>query len=155
MATRDEKLKVLSELAVEFNGQNLVWAVGASLLLYLKGYVHDFHDIDIMVADTDAVKMETILKAKGDIQPSERGSYETKHFRKFLIDGVEVDMMGGLAIVKDGKVYDCDLKSDQIVGNAEVGGQNIPLHSVKLWKKYYMLMGREEKAKFIEKKLYE
>lgn len=123
-------------------------------MLYLKGYVHDFHDIDIMVADTDAAKMETILKAKGDIQPWEKGSYETKHFRKFLIDGVEIDMMGGLAIVKDGKVYDCDLKKNQITGNAEVDGQNIPLHSVKLWEKYYMLMGREEKAKIIEKNIH-
>ena len=96
MRSKEEKLSVLSELAAEFHRQNLLWAVGASLLLYLKGYVEDFHDIDLMVAHGDAEKMETILKSRGSLQPSTRGSFATKHFREFLIHGVDVDMLGGL-----------------------------------------------------------
>lgn len=152
MRSREEKLSVLSKMALEFNRQNLIWAVGASLLLYLKGYVDDFHDIDLMVADTDAEKMENILRAMGSLQPSAKGSYETKHFREFIIDGVDVDMMGGFSIVRDGKAYDCDLKPSQIAEYAELHGQRIPLHSVALWRRYYALMGREQKVELIDQK---
>lgn len=152
MITKEQKLAVLSKLAGEFNKQNIVWAVGASLLLYLKDYVEDFNDIDIMVADTDAAKMETILKSMGTLQPSTKANYETKHFREFTVDQVDVDMMGGFAIVKDGQVYDCDLKSSQIMEYIEVQGQKIPLHSIELWRKYYMLMGRDKKAVIIDQK---
>lgn len=150
MRSKEEKLSVLSELAAEFHRQNLLWAVGASLLLYLKGYVEDFHDIDLMVAHGDAEKMETILKSRGSLQPSTRGSFATKHFREFLIHGVDVDMLGGFAIVRDGKVYDCDLKPWQISDYTEVNGQKIPLQSVELWREYYLLMGREKKVEIID-----
>lgn len=150
MISTDEKLIVLSKIAQELNKHQLTWAVGASLLLYLKGYVDSFHDIDIMVTDADAVEMESILKNMGNLQPSVKGNYETKHFREFVIDSVDVDMIGGFAIVRDGKVYDCDLKQSQITQYTEIYGQRIPLHSVDLWRKYYVLMGRDQKAAQID-----
>ena len=58
MKSTKEKLSVLSKLALEFNRENVIWAVGASLLLYFKGYVKDFNDLDIMVADIDSYKAE-------------------------------------------------------------------------------------------------
>ena len=78
MKSKNEKLLVLSKLALEFNNQNIVWAVGASLLLYLKGYVEDFNDIDIMVADVDAIKAEKILNSFGSLQQSTKGNFETR-----------------------------------------------------------------------------
>ena len=41
--------------------------------------------------------------------------YRTKTFMEFLIDSIDVDVMAGFAIVKDGKVYDCALRKEQIV----------------------------------------
>ena len=114
MASREEKLRVLSRMAAAFNRAGLTWAVGASLLLWFRGYVDDFHDIDLMVTVGDAEEMENILRSMGKLQPSKRGSYATKRFREFIIDGVDVDMMGGYAIVRDGKVYDCELEPSQI-----------------------------------------
>ena len=152
MASREEKLRVLSGMAAEFNRAGLRWAVGASLLLWFKGYVDDFHDIDLMVTIGDAERMEGILRSMGSLQPSTRGSYATKRFREFTIDGVDVDMMGGYAIVRDGKVYDCELEPSQIAEYAEVHGERIPLHSVALWRRYYELMGRDEKVAIIDRK---
>ena len=146
----EHKLAVLCKLAEEFNRQNLLWAVGASLLLYFKGYVDDFSDIDLMVADEDALKMEHILENVGMKLPTDKGSFETKHFRKFVVDSVEIDMIGGFAIVKDGKVYDCDLKESQIMDWTEVNGQKIPLQSVEVWRKYYDMMGRNHKVAIID-----
>lgn len=152
MASREEKLRVLSGMAAEFNCSGLRWAVGASLLLWFKGYVDDFHDIDLMVTVGDSEKMEDILRSMGSLQPSTRGSYATKRFREFTIDGVDVDMMGGYAIVRDGRVYDCELEPSQIAEYAEVHGERIPLHSVALWRRYYELMGRDEKVAIIDGK---
>ena len=70
---------------------------------------------------------------------------------EFLIDSVEVDVMAGFAIVKDGKVYDCALRKEQIVEKIPLGTEVIPLQSPLLWCKYYRLMGRTEKAEMIEK----
>lgn len=152
MASREEKLRVLSGMAAEFNRAGLRWAVGASLLLWFKGYVDDFHDIDLMVTIGDAERMEGILRSMGSLQPSTRGSYATKRFREFTIDGVDVDMMGGYAIVRDSRVYDCELEPSQIAEYAEVHGERIPLHSVALWRRYYELMGRDEKVAIIDRK---
>ena len=150
MLSIQEKLLVLAKLAEEFNKENLLWAVASSLLLYFKGYVDTFHDIDLMVADEDAEKMEAILHRFGELQPSTRGNFATKHFREFVVEGVDVDMIGGFAIVKDGNVYDCDLKAPEITGFADAYGQQIPLHSVALWRKYYAMIGRDQKVSIIE-----
>ena len=59
-------------------------------------------------------------------------------------------MMGGLIIVSNGEVYDCDLKQSQITEYVDVNGQKVPLHSVTLWRKYYALMGRDNKVEIID-----
>ena len=151
MRSKEEKLKVLAKLAAEFNKNNLLWAVGASLLLCLRGYVEDFHDLDLCVCAEDAEQAEQILLSFGSPQPTERGNYATKHFRKFIVDGVEVDLIGGFAIVSEGEVYDCELKETQLAGEATVYGQKIPLHSIPLWRRYYALMGRQQKVELIDR----
>ena len=152
MNTTEQKLMVLSKMAAEFNRMNLIWAVGGSLLLYLKGYTDHFNDIDIMVAETDAEKMEGMLKSMGSIQPTVKGSFETRYYRKFIVDSTEVDMVGGFAIVNSGHVYNCDLEKSQIAQYIELYEQRIPLHSIELWRKYYALMGRDDKAAMIDAK---
>lgn len=52
--TTQEKLCVLVKAAEALDRRAVVWAVGASALLYCKGIVTDFHDIDLMVAEEDA-----------------------------------------------------------------------------------------------------
>ena len=49
-----KKMDVLQKIAAEFNKDNLLWAIGASLLLYFKGVAEVFHDIDIMVDEKDS-----------------------------------------------------------------------------------------------------
>ena len=150
MVPLEKKLELLAELAGEFNRHNLVWAVGASVLLYFKGCVEDFYDLDILVQHSDAEKMEEILSRYGELQPSTAKNFATKYFREFIVQDVEIDMIGGFAIVKDGHIYDCELDSSQVTDYARVNGEKIPLHSLELWKKYYYLMGRTAKAAMID-----
>ena len=149
----ERKLRLLSELGRRFDEAGCLWAVGASVLLYFKGYVDTFHDIDVMVNEADAEKMEAVLLDMGVLQPSEAGTFRTKYFREFVIDGIEVDMIGGFVIVQDGVAYDCDLQAEEIEGYAQVYGQRIPLHSVSKWREYYGRMGRSEKVAIIDEAL--
>lgn len=145
------KLKVLAKIGQALNDGEVTWAVGASLLLYIKGIVTDFHDIDLMVAQEDIKKTRRILASFGSLQPSQPTSqYKTADFLEFVIDGVDVDVMGGLVIVADGKSHAFPLQKEGIHGFARIGGVLIPLQSVKEWRIYYALMGRTDKIKIID-----
>lgn len=154
MITKEDKLFVLSMIASKCNQVGITWAIGASLLLYFKGYVDDFHDIDLMVKESDAIKMRNLLATMGNMLPKnyDVNKYGTKYFYEFVIDGVDVDMLGGFSIINDGILYDCDLKESEISGYIDVYNQRVPLHSVALWRRYYELMGREKKVKIIDEK---
>ena len=151
MKTVDEKLLVLSSIAQKLNTAGVTWAVGASALLYFHQIAGEFHDLDIMVDEKDALQAKEILLTLGTLHPSvQDGRYPTKYFFEFTVDGVEVDLIGGYAIRKDGVVYDCNLDASQIAGSTEVNGQTIPLQSVQLWRRYYELMERPAKVALID-----
>ena len=129
MAGTQEKIQLLLKIAHRLNEAGVEWALGASMMLYFKDITSDFHDIDFI---------PNLM-------------YRTKTFMEFRIDSVEVDVMAGFAIVKDGKLYDCALRKEQIVEQMPLGTEVIPLQSPLLWCKYYRLMGRTKKAEMIEK----
>ena len=149
----EQKLEVLSKIAEQLNKENITWAIGASLLLYIKGKANYFNDIDIMVVEEDAQKLKSILSQMGDIQPSNTyGQYKTRCFLEYVIDSVDVDVMAGFVIVNNGKDYDCSLRKEDIKEFVTINGQKIPLQSLEEWKRYYELMGRTEKVKMIDNK---
>ena len=145
------KLEMLKTIAQRFSDAGIVWALGASMLLYFKGIVSEFHDIDLMIPENDIAKAKTVLDGMGRRLPEKGGAgFATRHFLEYDIDGVGVDLMAGFAIVSGGRVHDCALKSDQISEYACLDGERIPLQSVALWRRYYELMGREEKVRLID-----
>ena len=54
MAEMQKKIELLQKIAHRFNEANIEWALGASMLLYFKGIISEFHDIDLMVSVHDA-----------------------------------------------------------------------------------------------------
>ena len=147
-----DKITVLKKIAREFNRANIVWSLGASMLLYFKGIVSDYHDIDILIMDEDLKLVKEIMALlQGEIQPFvPNEKYRSKAFLEHVISGVEVDVIAGFAIMNGGQLFDCSLRPDQIVEYANLDGEKIPLQSVDLWRKYYELMGREKKVQIIE-----
>lgn len=138
---------MLASIAEQFNRAGITWAVGASLLLYFKKRTDTFHDIDLMIMETDVEKAKEILSELGVLQPpNPSAQYQTRTFLEYVIDQTDVDVMAGFVIVKDGKAYDCALHREEITEEIEVLGQKVPLQSLELWSRYYRLMGREEKA---------
>lgn len=63
--TETKKLSILSQIAEELNRQNITWAIGASCLLYFKGIVQEFSDIDIMISESDVEKVKQIFLTLG------------------------------------------------------------------------------------------
>ncbi len=146
-----QKLMVLARIAEELNHNDVTWAIGASLLLYFKGIASEFHDIDIMIAEEDVETVKDVLLSLGDIQqPNLNAKYKTKCFLEFHVDGVDIDAMAGFVIVNQDMEYYFPLKKENIKDFTEVHGIKIPLQSVEEWRKYYELMGRNDKVKMID-----
>lgn len=156
MVGAQEKIELLEKIAGRFNAAHIKWALGASMLLYFKGMVSEFHDIDLMVSNEDAASVRAILSEMGQLHPASPNPnpmYRTKTFLEFSIDSIDVDVMAGFSIVHEGKLFDCSLHDEQIVELMPLGAELVPLQSPLLWCKYYRLMGRSEKADMIEKAL--
>ena len=62
-----KKIELLQKIAHRFNEANIEWALGASMLLYFKGIISEFHDIDLMVSVHDAEQVRTILSEMGEL----------------------------------------------------------------------------------------
>ena len=151
MTETEKKIEVLKQIAHRFNEAHIMWALGASMLLYFKGITEVFQDIDLMVANDDVERVRIILSEMGEIQPpNPNPKYRTKTFMEFIINSIDVDVMAGFSIISDGKIFDCSLQEEQIVEKMPLGTELIPLQSPLLWREYYRLMGRTEKVKMIE-----
>lgn len=147
-----DKIQVLSKIGRQLNDAKISWAIGASLLLYLKGITDHFNDIDILVKEEDFLSTKEILLAMGEVKPENPNTqYKTRHFLEFTVEEVEVDLIAGFVILKDGLEYDCSLEEDQIVEHLLVNQVKIPLQSVSLWRKYYAWMQRYKKVAMIDK----
>lgn len=148
----EKKLAVLTKIGEALNEEQIVWAVGGSLLLYLKGKAAMFRDIDIMVTEADVKRLKEILEQYGVLAPPNPNAlYKTRYFYEFTIDGVEVDVMAGFVIVHEGKEYDCSLQPKSITKYFLINDVEIPLQSLEDWRRYYVLMGRTERVEMIDR----
>ena len=157
MAGTEEKISLLKKIAHRFNEAQIEWCLGASMMLYFKGIVSEFHDIDLMISVDDVEVVKAILSEMGALCPSDHAAnpmYQTTCFMEYTIDAIDVDVMAGFAIVREGKIYDCSLSKDQIVEKLMLGDEVIPLQSPHLWITYYRLMGRNQKADMIENRTH-
>lgn len=149
-----QKIELLKKIALQFEKAHITWALGGSMMLYFKGIVPVFQDIDLMVADADAQTAQSILCSMGQMQPqTPNPKFRSKAFMEFVIDAVDVDVIAGFAIVSGDSVVDCSLQKEQIVERMPLGEACIPLQSPALWCRYYRLMDRTEKAQMIEQAL--
>lgn len=147
-----QKLEVLSRIAHILNENHVLWAVGGSMLLYFKGKTDVFHDIDLMVREKDIEKVKKLLLSIGNLQPENPNiQYKTRHFLEYKIDGIDIDVMAGFVIVRNGKDYDCSLSAEQVTEHILLNGEAIPLQALRDWRKYYALMGRTSKVEMIDK----
>lgn len=146
---QQEKHAVLARIARSFNEAGIRWAVGASLMLCLRGISPDFNDIDLLVAEADLCRAKQILLGMGELHPSAPNpDFCTKHFLEFKIDGLGVDLLAGFAVRKDGVVYSFPLEPRH--DSAIVLGETVPMESLERWQDCYQAMGRSQKQQLVE-----
>ena len=150
----ERKLYALTRIAHLLNNSNVTWAVGASVLLYFKGIVDNFHDIDIVISEDDIDTVKELLSSCGTLQPPNPNvRYKTRAFLEYVIDGVDVDVMAGLVILGGEDEHYFPLMQESIADYIQLNDSTVPLQSLEEWKQYYSLMGRTEKVKLIEQAL--
>lgn len=146
-----DKLEILARIARAFNDRGISWAAGASLMLYLRGVVSDFHDLDLLTAAADFPAARDILSGLGTLLPRRANDgYRTEHFLEYTVDGVEIDLMANFAIFEGGATHRFPLEACGARDFSNVLGEVVPLQSLTLWRECYRLMGRAEKVRTID-----
>lgn len=92
-------LNTLSYIGRKLNESNILWAVGGSILLNQFGLTDKPNDIDILVGIEDIGRADEFLKSIGHRKKCENtGVFSTKYLYQYIINGIDVDVMAGLAI---------------------------------------------------------
>jgi len=142
----------LSQIGKKLNENQILWAVGASILLVQHGLVDAPNDIDIFVSLQDIDKADLILQSMGQKKAREKtDDYKTQYFYEYRIQSVDVDVMAGLAIRHDSGVFEYIFDQQSITQTFVINDVEIPFTSLEDWYVLYQLIpGREGKVKLIE-----
>lgn len=148
----DDLFKVLSIIGAKFSESNIVWAVGASVMLNQLGLIKNMNDLDILVDIKDIKKVDEILRGMGkNIETVENSVYSTTYFYEYVVEGIEIDIMAGFSINHDNGVYDFILDHESISKIEIINGVKIPFTSVEDWYVIYQLIPkRQDKVNLIE-----
>lgn len=143
----------LSYIGKKLNDSNVVWGVGASILLNQFGLIDKPNDIDIFVDIKDIDKVDEILKSIGDKKPWEKAAtYSTKYFYEYVINGIDIDVMAGFRINHNSGVFEYVFDNSSILETRKINGIDIPFTSLEDWYVIYQLIpNREAKVNMIEK----
>lgn len=142
----------LGYIGKTLNEYNILWGVGASVLLNQYGIIDKPNDIDILVATKDIEKADEILKSMGEKQLWEKsGTYSTKYFYEYIINGFDIDVLSGMRINHDSGVFEYIFDINSISEIKKINGVDIPLTSLEDWYVIYQVIpNREAKVKLIE-----
>ncbi|WP_042150262.1 hypothetical protein [Paucisalibacillus sp. EB02] len=148
-------LKTLSFIADKLSDHNITWGVGGSLLLSFYKIIDKPNDIDILVDEANATRLNEIISSIGRTKEVIRTNpFRTTYFSKYSINEIDIDIMGGFAIHHNEGVYKLSLQQESIVDYEKINGLDIPLCSLEDWYiLYWLIPNKQEKAILIEKYL--
>lgn len=143
---------VLLKLAMLLNSENVLWAVGGSLVLNHYGLGAPANDIDLLVGLRDIENVEAILSGQGiKRHRDDNETYATCHFIEYTIDHTEIDVISGLRINHASGCYKYSFRKDSVDRLVKIGNVDIPIMALEDWYVLYqMIPGRELKADLIE-----
>ncbi len=141
--------KALAEAVRRMNEKRFLWCVGASFMLDSRGILPGFRDLDFVVSKEGCQSAEEILGKLGEIKtpkaPDSR--FVSDRFLEFKLDSIELDLICGLCVRRDGYIYRLVFDSLSVAGDALLEGERVPLAAPEDWFVLYMMMpDREEKA---------
>jgi len=142
----------LKLIAQKLNDENVVWGVGASVLLSFYQLIDRPRDIDLLVALEDIEKADAILSSLGQKNLWEKSAaYSTRYFYEYIINGIDIDVMSGLKIHMGEYIYEHFFERQSITQYKTIDEVEIPLTSLEDWFVIYQLIpNRELKVAMIE-----
>lgn len=143
--------QVLARIGTKFNEAGLIWGVGASMVLYYHGLGDHPSDIDLFVALPDWSVALQILQEMGEYQGSRpNANFPSKKFGEFVIDSVDVDLIGDFVIHHRDICYEYLFDEQSSPEKMIVRGVPIPVGTLEDWLVlYYLMPGRQKKYQLI------
>lgn len=135
---------------IQSSNEKLCWGLTGSTSFAIQGLNVEPHDIDIQTDKSSAYILGNLLKKYEIQQVAFCGNDKIKsHFGKFVIDGMEVEIMGDIQ-KKTNNQWEAVIPIQSLLDYACWNGLQIPVikltHEVDAYKK----LGRIEKVKLIE-----
>ncbi len=142
------------DVAIKINkmlkDEDICFAFGASICLYLNGMDVEPRDIDIVVKSADIEKTRQIFSQFEEKPAKKSPVYLSKHFYQYVAFGVDIDLMSKFIIKKGELIYEYPFDESRVERKI-FRGQELAVSPVKDWKHLYSLMpNREHKVKIIE-----
>ena len=152
-----ERKEVFIKLVDEFEKNDVGWALGCSMNLFIRGVVDDFHDLDLIVEITDIDKIKKIMEHEGAILTGTGGNglCESDVYLHYQLGRVDVEIISGFRVVTFGTSYYYAYNQAQI-DIVEVMDIYIPLISMEaMYILYFMMEGWQPKRQFKRKLIEE
>jgi hypothetical protein len=130
---------VLFEVTQKLNALSIIYGVGASTMLKLRGIDISIHDIDIMVKEDQFIHAYECLMSFCDEQAVEPSNlFKTTYFKRFIYEGIEIDLMSGMGIVHESGIFKYDF--DKAEKCLEFENTLVPICFMEDWFVFYHLM---------------
>lgn len=148
-----ERKEVFLKVVKLFNKENISWAIGCSMVLFLKGIVDEFHDFDLIVELKDVPKAKKIMQEdlKAVLKGTGGNGYcESDIYLHYQFGRVDLDIISGFRVLTFGASYYYPLNPNEIdfleITNADI---TVPLISLEaMFILYFMMEGWQPKRKF-------
>ncbi|NDW19711.1 hypothetical protein D0T53_12430 [Dysgonomonas sp. 216] len=135
----------LVEIAKALNTSEILWSVGASVLLYKYGLTSTPKDIDISVSVQDISIADKILSSMGEKMKEKKSEiYLTEYFYEYIINGINVDLMAGFKIKTKVGVFEYQYDKLSVPHLFEIDGILTPFSTLEEWYVLYQLMPDKE-----------
>lgn len=144
-------LNALQKICVRLENRNILWAVTGSLNMVLQGMPIKAHDIDLQTDQAGAYQIEALFPEYA-FEPVRYLASERmrSHLGKLLIDGVEVEIIGGLQKLLPDGTWEAPVDVEKHKRHVEIEDMRVPVLTLAYEYQAYLILGRFEKAELLK-----
>jgi len=142
--------EALRKISMRLKDKDICWAVTGSMNMAMQGMPVMVHDIDLQTNESGAYEMEALLKEYVVIPVRYLSSERMRsHLGKLIIDGVEVEIIGGLQKLLPDGTWESPV--DVSAYSCLVAFEGIQVPGLTLAYEYqaYVTLGRLQKAELL------
>ena len=144
-------VEVLKALYSKLHKTYVIWVIGGSLALKLKGLDVEIKDIDLFTDEEGAYEIERLLAEYLVMKVSLTTKDNIRsHYGILNIHGIEVEIIGHIEFKDERNVWEAGRKLKEVIEFVEYEGLRIPIMKIESQLKGYKKIGRKDKIKLIK-----